>query len=186
MSLKSVNDILGVLAIETQLQEQPLQKLLKCWPDVVGAKVAMQTRPLSIQRDVLRVAASSAAWAQNLTFQRQSLLLKLNKRLSQPLVDIHFSTAEWRRSPLPTVTEPTLSPQSHPSYLGDKSATSLVPSHRENINQVFGDWIKNKQSQSQYLSQCPRCQCPTPSGEIQYWGVCSPCRAKILSGEFRI
>ncbi|MFM7370626.1 MAG: DciA family protein, partial [Sphaerospermopsis kisseleviana] len=68
MSLKSVNDILGILQLEAQWQEQPFSRLLKCWQEVVGVKVAAQTRPLSIQRDVLWVATSSAAWAQNLTF----------------------------------------------------------------------------------------------------------------------
>ncbi|NJL81148.1 MAG: hypothetical protein HC917_24425 [Richelia sp. SM2_1_7] len=38
------------------------------------------------------------AWAQNLTFERQRLLKKLNKILPTPLVDIRFSTARWQRT----------------------------------------------------------------------------------------
>ncbi|NET01213.1 MAG: DUF721 domain-containing protein [Sphaerospermopsis sp. SIO1G2] len=180
MPLKSVNDILDILAIETKPELQPLLKLLKYWPELVGTKIALHTRPLSIQRGILRVATSSAAWSQNLTFQRRSLLLKLNKILPQPLVDIHFSTAEWRRLPLSKDQQQTLSLQEHPSYLGEDILESSVPTDRENINTFFTMWIKKKQEQSQHLSSCPQCKCPTPPGEIQYWGVCYLCRAKSL------
>ncbi|WP_353929928.1 DciA family protein [Okeanomitos corallinicola TIOX110] len=181
MSLKSVNDILGILALETQREQQPFQQLLKYWPEVVGTKVALQTRPLSIQRDVLSVATASAAWAQNLTFQRQSLLLKLNTKLPQPLVNIRFSTAEWKRSPLLIPQEQTLSPQDHPSYLGENMFMSPVKNSRESANIAFENWARMKQERSQYLSLCPQCQCPTPAGELQHWGVCSPCRAKLIN-----
>ena len=96
MSLKSVNDILIILEQQAKWQEQPFQRLLLCWQEVVGPVVATHARPLSIQRDVLRVATSSAAWAQNLTFGRQSLLVKLNAKLPTPLVDIRFSGAGWQ------------------------------------------------------------------------------------------
>ena len=183
MSLKSVNDILGVLEQQAKWQEQPFARLLQCWTEVVGAVVAAHTRPLSIQRDVLRVATSSAAWAQNLTFGRQALLLKLNQKLSTGLVDIRFSTAEWRRLPEVVQQSAAILPQEHPSYLGDVSS----PSHDgtptiENANTAFGNWAKKIQARSHGLPVCPQCQCPTPPGELQRWLVCSFCAAKQLSG----
>ncbi|MBK1988240.1 DUF721 domain-containing protein [Sphaerospermopsis aphanizomenoides BCCUSP55] len=185
MSLKSVNDILGILELEAKWQEQPFQKLLKCWGEVVGDVVAAQTRPLSVQRDVLWVATSSAAWAQNLTFGRKAILLKLNQKLPTPLIDIRFSTAEWKKSPLPGNQPQTLSPQQHPSYLdssdlGQVIAEAEVTATGENAETSFANWSRAIQQRSQNLPLCPQCQCPTPPGELQRWRVCCLCVTKQL------
>ncbi|TAF08171.1 MAG: DUF721 domain-containing protein [Nostocales cyanobacterium] len=185
MSLKSVNNILDILKLEAKWQEQPFQRLLKCWQEVVGAKVAAQTRPLSIQRDVLWVATASAAWAQNLTFGRKTILFKLNQQLNPnlptPLIDIRFSTAEWKHSPLPNDQQPTISPQAHPSYLGESISESEVNPTAENARTAFENWARTRQERSQNLPLCPQCQCPSPPGELQRWGVCSPCAAKFVN-----
>ncbi|WP_413175118.1 DUF721 domain-containing protein [Anabaena azotica] len=183
MSLKSVNDILGILEIEAKWQEQPFQRLLKCWGEIVGAAVAAQTRPLSVQRDILWVATSSAAWAQNLTFGRKAILFKLNQKLPAPLIDIRFSTAEWKRSPLPGNQPQMLSPQQHPSYLGINDLGKIISDTEiqataENAQTIFADWAKAMQERSHNLPICPQCQCPTPPGELQRWSVCSLCAAK--------
>jgi len=181
MSLKSVNDILGVIEKQAKWQEQPLQRLLKCWVEVVGTVVAAHTQPLSIQRDVLWVATSSAAWAQNLSFGRSQLLLKLNEKLPTPLVDIRFSTAGWQHSPLISKEQQTVLPCEHPSYLGDEVSHRDVKPTIKDANSAFGHWAKTMQTRSHGLPLCPQCQCPTPPGELQRWGVCSFCAAKQLS-----
>ncbi len=179
MSLKSVNDILGVLEQQAKWQEQPFQRLLECWAEIVGAVAAAHTRPLSIQRDVLRVATSSAAWAQNMTFRRQNLLLKLSEKLPTPLVDIRFSTAEWRSLPKVVPQQQTILPQEHPSYLGHVSNLhrDVTPTIKS-ASSVFGNWAKTMQKRSHGLPLCPQCQCPTPPGELLRWDVCSFCAAK--------
>ena len=90
MSFKSIDQVLGNIQRSPQWQAQVFPRLLKCWVEVVGTAVAAQTRPLSVQRDVVWVATSSAAWAQNLTFGRKTILMKLNDKLSTSLVDIRF------------------------------------------------------------------------------------------------
>ncbi|MEN9221503.1 MAG: DUF721 domain-containing protein, partial [Thermostichus sp. BF3_bins_97] len=55
-----------------------MQTLRQLWPETVGAVVAAQTHPLSVRRQVLQVATSTPAWAQNLAFQRHLILKKLN------------------------------------------------------------------------------------------------------------
>ncbi|MDZ8051802.1 MAG: DUF721 domain-containing protein [Aulosira sp. ZfuVER01] len=181
MSFKSVTDILGVLEKQAQWQEQPFQRLLQFWAEVVGVVVAKHTRPLSIQRDVLRVATSSAAWAQNLTFGRQTLLLKLNAKLPTPLIDIRFSTAGWQSSPETEKPQITVLPSEHPSYLGTVNhSPSQTTSHTTNPNTAFGHWAKVMQERSHGLPLCPQCQCPTPPGELQRWQICSFCAAKQL------
>lgn len=181
MSLKSINHILNVLEKQAQWQEQPFQRLVHCWEEVVGVVVAAHTRPLSIQRDVLRVATSSAAWAQNMTFGRQKLLLKLNEKLPSPLVDIRFSTAGWQLLLDEDKEQPTVSPREHPSYLGDlNSDRSDVTPKTMNANAAFTDWAKTIQERSHNLPLCPQCHCPTPPGELQRWAVCAICAAKQL------
>jgi predicted nucleic acid-binding Zn ribbon protein len=182
MSFKSVNDILGVLETQGKWQDLPFQRLLKCWAEVVGAVVAAHTQPLSIQRDVLRVATSSAAWAQNLTFERQRLLLKLNQKLSIGLVDLHFSTAQWQRPQKTPKGEQTLSLQEHPSYVGDQiNERSDVAPTIGDANDAFQRWAKTVQVRSRNLPLCPQCHCPTPSGELLRWRVCCVCVTKQSS-----
>jgi predicted nucleic acid-binding Zn ribbon protein len=148
MSLKPINNILSVLETQSKWQEQPFLQLLKSWSEVVGATVAAHTQPLSIQRDVLRVATSSAAWAQNLTFERKRLLTKLNDRLSLSLADIHFSTAGWRRQKDNLSQEEIISLQKHPSYLGRAESTSQVTSPAFDANATFQHWAKKVQERS--------------------------------------
>lgn len=182
MSLKSVNDILGFLELEEKFREQPFQRLLNCWSDVVGTAIAAHTRPLSINRDVLRVATSSAAWAQNLTFERQRLLAKLNAVLPNPLLDIRFSTAEWHTVREIGKQQQLPLPRQHPSYLDQQiSVDRSMKSTPQNANAAFGDWAKAIQARSHSLPLCPQCQTPTPVGELQRWQVCFLCAAKQFS-----
>jgi predicted nucleic acid-binding Zn ribbon protein len=178
MSLESVNNILGILQQQAQWQQHPLQRLLDLWPEVVGKVAAQHTRPLSIQRQVLLVATSSAAWAQNMTFTRTTLLLKLNPKLSDPLVDIRFSTKDWQ--PRPDYLQPkTVTPQEHPSYLGNlNTVPSEIKPTIDSAKTAFAHWAKTLQMRSQNLPLCPQCQSPTPPGELQRWGVCCVCAAK--------
>lgn len=137
---------------------------------------------LSIQRDVLRVATSSAAWAQNLTFGRQSLLVKLNAKLPTPLVDIRFSTNGWQLQPETEYQELEVLPHDHPSYLGDViSSAPKDTAITDCAIAAFENWAKANQVRSHGLPLCPQCQCPTPPGELQRWGVCSFCAAKQFS-----
>lgn len=184
MSFKSLNHILNVLEEQNPWQEQPFQRLLKCWAEAVGAVVATHTRPLSIQRGVLSVATSSAAWAQTLTFERQRILEKLNVKLLSPLVDIRFSTAQWQRPKDSSSTADNQPPnqllREHPSCLVD---APRVPETDEtpnfpNPNAAFQHWAKVMQARSHNLPLCPQCHCPTPPGELQRWAVCSICAAR--------
>ncbi|WP_427160938.1 DciA family protein [Aliinostoc sp. HNIBRCY26] len=179
MSLKPINDILGVLEQQAKWQADPLTLILQSWAEVVGSVAADHSRPLSTQRDVLRVATSSAAWAQNLTFSRQTLLLKLNSKLSMSLVDIRFSTAGWQKPPDLSSPPTNFSPKEHPSYLGDSHHHyTVTQADQQNVNQVFESWAKVTQTRSQGLPLCPQCQCPSPSGELLRWGVCALCSVK--------
>jgi predicted nucleic acid-binding Zn ribbon protein len=187
MSLKSVNDVLNILKAKAVIQEPPVNALLQNWHEIVGDVLALQTRPLSIQRHLLRVATSSAAWAQNLTFERQSLLVKVNQKLATPVTDIHFSTAGWHISPIREKKPELPSPTHHPSYLGESIdiinaiATTTSETSVEKTtttNKAFAAWENAVKVRSRKLPLCPQCQCPTPPGELQRWNVCALCAAK--------
>lgn len=182
MSLKSVNQILDILKTQAQLQEPPLVMLIKCWQEVVGSAYASHTRPVMIQRDVLRVATSSASWAQNLTFDRKRLLLKVNEKLATKLVDIHFSTAAWHM-PEPKPEKKIVSPSEHPSYVdshADSPNVNVNNFHSRRADKAFSNWAERVKARSQNLPLCSDCQCPTPPGELERWGVCALCGAKRL------
>jgi predicted nucleic acid-binding Zn ribbon protein len=182
MSFTSLNHILGALEEQSRWREQPFQLLLKYWPEVVGAAVTAHTRPVSIQRDTLSVATSSAAWAQTLTFERQRILEKLNVYLPSPLVDIRFSTAQWHR-PNHSSRDAGATKglwYEHPSSLVDAPRVTKVSKlpNSNNPKAAFEHWAKVMQVGSHGLPLCPQCHCPTPLGELQRWEICSICAAR--------
>lgn len=178
MSFRSLDHVISALQEQNKWQDQPLQHLLKYWSEAVGAVVAAHTRPFSIQRDVLWVATSSAAWAQNLTFERQRILQKLNPLMPSPLIDIRFSTARWQSPQYPKLTQPKTNLQQHPSFLKDVPRIPDPPVNSNNPNATFQHWAQVMQARSQDLPLCPQCQCPTPLGELQRWTICAICAAK--------
>lgn len=179
--MKSIDHILGLLEKEAKWEEHPLHQLLQLWESVVGSAVASHSRPVAIQRQVLWVATSSAAWAQNLNFSRRSLLLRCNQHLSTPLVDMRFSSASWHNLG-DSDSQSQLTPEQHPSYLGHAPAFNCtVKSTVKNPDTVFRLWADTMQRRSQGLPLCPSCQCATPPGEIQRWQVCCVCASKTFS-----
>lgn len=180
MSLTSLRHELGRLHSQPNWQAQKhLQMVLTQWLEVVGTAVAAQTHPYAIQRGVLYVATSSPIWAQNLAFQRQVIIEKLNARLkTRSLSDIRFSTQHWQ-------SRPSSQRQSeaaerlwieHPSRIQTQAKDSISKSGTiKDPNDVFQRWATTMQARSQHLPHCSACQCPTPTGELQRWGVCAMC-----------
>ncbi|MDX2243480.1 MAG: DUF721 domain-containing protein [Leptolyngbyaceae cyanobacterium bins.302] len=204
MSFKSLHHVLGGLQNQYQRQKRSqLQGVLQCWAEIVGPVVAVQTRPLNIYQGVLKVATSSAVWAQNLVFERQRILEKLNRTPSlqgaEQITDIRFSPARWHEVPLTSFPGEQLQDelwQAHPSlYLGVGSSGTASPPPRHNSAQnsdlqeskrktsedaitAFRQWSVHMKGRSRQLPLCPECRCPTPPGELHRWSVCAICAAK--------
>lgn len=182
MPFNSLNQVLKSLAQQyTSPEQQHLLKIRSCWGEIVGPVVAAQTRPIDLQRRVLRVATASAAWAQNLVFERQRILAKLNGALALQLVDIRFSTAQWqeRSASFPGAQAQADLWGNHPSRLAASAPPSVsADSEPTDPLQVFQTWKQVVRSQMQPLPLCPQCQCPTPPGELDRWQVCGLCAAK--------
>jgi predicted nucleic acid-binding Zn ribbon protein len=180
MSLRSVEEILKFVTQQPNWETyRQYCHLVECWRSLVSPQVLQHTRPLAISRQVLWVATSSAAWAQNMALQRYSLLNRLNPMLAEPLADIRFSSALWHNIP-PNPSDGTKavpSGQPHPSDLpsnwlaDEKDALS----NDDRSGTSFDRWVEKIRLRAQNLPSCPRCQAPTPPGELQRWNCCALC-----------
>ncbi len=73
----------------------PIQRVILCWPDVVGEVIARSTRPLETEGKTLVVEVRDAVWRDQLSrFYKARILRKLNARLGGSIIqDIRFRVA---------------------------------------------------------------------------------------------
>jgi predicted nucleic acid-binding Zn ribbon protein len=195
MSLKSLPQLLNSISNQESWRgRRQFQTLLVCWSELVGPAVAAQTRPTSLQRQVLQVATSSSAWAQNLAFERHTILKKVNARLALDLTDIRFSTGHWQSHWSPNHqglqqignsvendSEVAILWRDHPSrvpHLASPRRSGAPPDLPHDPQAAFLRWARSVRVQAQHLPLCPTCQSPTPEGELNRWSVCAHCAAK--------
>lgn len=198
MALHSLQHLMrGLKHQQTFKSHQRFERLLSLWPSIVGEVVASKTEPLALQQDVLKVGVCNAVWAQNLAYERQRILDKLNERSPDlALTDIRFSTTQWhskKRQGSSLVngdaneSEEMLEVwRSHPSRIDEycsieknshtaySSPLSGVPGSPED---AFQQWAERIRRRSQCLQLCPQCRCPTPKGELERWRMCGLCAA---------
>lgn len=159
------------------------QKLLQSWAEIVGPVVAAQTYPVALHRGTLRVATSSSAWAQSLTFERYRILTKLNTTLALALVDIRFIPGQDLRSltlPSPLTESGAHLGLHHPSRVPGVAARPLLSASLD-PQTAFQRWATHIQQRGRSLPLCSQCHCPTPPGELKRWSVCALCAAKQWS-----
>ncbi|MCT7948783.1 DUF721 domain-containing protein [Ancylothrix sp. C2] len=182
MSFESIDGVVRFLARQPHLQPSgEFEAVLRCWPQVIGEAALAHTRPLEIERSVLKVATSSPVWANQLLFKRRSILLQLNDLLGLSLLDIRFSAGSWHRSKQPVFESPNQLTlwQEHPCRVEPKPCDPLPPA--QDARTAFLRWAELVRSRSEGLPVCEGCGCFAPSGELQRWGVCAVCAAKTWS-----
>ncbi len=163
-----------------------IEQIKTLWSSTVGDIVAAHTKPLRIQRQILQVATSTPTWAQNLSFQRQLILSKLNPNLAQPIKDIRFLPGEWYRSH-PTADHPsasfdcmdpsasTVNPSSDQgAWVGSTRLARTLNSPETPID-AFERWAERVKQSQKHLAPCPICGCPTPATELKRWSRCGHC-----------
>ena len=86
-------------ALERTLRDNELKEPLRprtaaaIWADVVGPEIAAATTAETVRSGVLFVRVKSNVWSNELTFYKQDIVTRLNKRLGgKSIVDIHFKT----------------------------------------------------------------------------------------------
>ncbi|GIV07561.1 MAG: hypothetical protein KatS3mg017_0763 [Fimbriimonadales bacterium] len=123
--LQSVGDALQRLMRQLGLEHQfRTYDALAHWSDIVGKQVAQVARPLRLDADTLWIAVKSHAWAQELNFQKGTILKRLNERVGEErFKELRFTVratlpagvvpkapedADTQRLPEPTLSETEL------------------------------------------------------------------------------
>ncbi|NEP17950.1 MAG: DUF721 domain-containing protein [Leptolyngbya sp. SIO4C1] len=181
MSLEGLNGLIQGLEAQASWQaRRQFRLVVMYWPKAVGYAVAQQTRPVSLQRQVLQVAVSSAAWAQTLAFERRRILQKLNARIQPALKDIRFSPGQWTAGAAPRRLADLSELSHHPSYIGPDAVAPVDEEAARSQTPIaaFQRWAQLVQAQHRRQSVCPQCGCACPSGEMARWQCCALCVAK--------
>lgn len=152
-----------------------LRHILAVWSTCVGPAVAQHSQPKHLHQGVLQVAVSSAAWAQNLTFERLQILKKLRQHLPAHIQvqELRFNTVRWQL-PRPASAGPSVHPLAdHPSWVG--TPLSLKRTEQDSAEAVFQHWAAGVRSQFADQATCPECGLPCPRQELNRWSVCAIC-----------
>jgi predicted nucleic acid-binding Zn ribbon protein len=191
----------SVEQILTQLESQPgwekfreHRQLLQCWERVVNQQIAQYTRPLYINRQILYVATSSAARAQELSFQRYTLLKRLNQQLTTEIKDLHFSSSQWHQKTYLQETQAlftisdrhkTIIPRDLDAALKlDHQETTTSLSAQERAKNAAQRWLRTIEQRSKDTLACPRCNSLVSQAELSRWNLCHHCVAQKWSEEY--
>jgi len=179
IAMQSIQALMKTLERSPQWQANAsLRRVLARWPQLVGEAVAQHSRPTKIQRRVLLVSVSSAAWSQTLTFERSRILQKLHESLPETqsaIHDLRFAAGDWHQAGRRSQPSDSPSISQHPSWVAWPQQLDVRPS--QSATSAFQQWAERRQAQLASQSQCPRCQSPCPTQEITRWGVCAVCIA---------
>lgn len=100
--IHAVGDLIGgILRGWERRAGGPIQRIILCWPDVVGDVIARSTRPLETEGKTLVVEVRDAVWRDQLSrFYKVRILRKLNSQLGGSVIrDIRFrvgrDAAQW-------------------------------------------------------------------------------------------
>lgn len=166
-----------------QVRSQPNWKSLRqldalrdLWPQVVGEAVAAQTFPVKLQRQVLHVAVSTPAWGQNLSYQRQLILKKLNPYVDTPIRDIRFAPNAWqhaRQTQRDRAIPAGINAALHTAY---PPQTQPVKPPPDNAAEAFQRWAERVKQAQKDFPRCPSCFRHAPTAELDLWYVCGHCR----------
>jgi len=177
--MQSIQTLMNTLERSPQWQANAsLRRVLALWPQLVGEAVAQHSRPTKIQRRVLQVAVSSAAWSQTLTFERSRILQKLHESLPETqstIADLRFAAGNWHQEGRRSQPHDSALINQHPSWAAWPQRSPVRPA--QSAMSAFQQWAERKQAQLASQSQCPRCQSPCPTQEVARWGVCAVCIA---------
>lgn len=164
------------------------------WQKIASRKIAQNTQPKFISRQILWIATSSSVWAQELSLQRYSILKKLNPKLTFTLTDIKFSPADWNKLSQDYGSEPIGKKETKIKQLKSTNkdlnqAKELENNHITNDPAVaLQEWLEKIQlkanSPTLPHSLCPQCNSLTPLQELERWQVCCHCISNKWLAEY--
>jgi hypothetical protein len=175
---QSLGSVLNTLIDRGAFQRQhQLLRALDHWQNIVGADVATHAQPLELRDKTLFVAVSSPTWAQQLAFQRRTLLNRLKALLGDNVLnDIRFQTTGWAERNL----KRTANPEKKTKKISRKTSTRQPPALPEartldeRLERVkkLAHWSMNQ------WPCCPRCGLAAPASELERHGYCIHCFLK--------
>ncbi|MEW6059622.1 MAG: DUF721 domain-containing protein [Actinomycetota bacterium] len=88
----------GLLREQPFARGLPVGRLAASWADVVGVRLASESAPVSFDRGVLVVAASSGAWGAQVRFLAEEVRKRANAALgSEEVTSVHVVVREEPR-----------------------------------------------------------------------------------------
>ena len=82
-----------------------LGRLGRAWPSVVGERLSVECEPASLERGVLVVRVSSAAWATHVKFLSKEIRVRANEALGRAPDDQGIREVRVVLAPAPTLPE---------------------------------------------------------------------------------
>ncbi|MGD1901563.1 MAG: DciA family protein [Geitlerinemataceae cyanobacterium] len=186
--------------------QQQLDAIVAIWCETFGASLADRARPIQYERGILTIAVRQSIWAQQLAAQTHPLLEQLCPHLPPEIAiaSLRFRVAPHRLGPSAPQTEarepgphpsrwpnpdapPKKQPNSQPKNQPDnqqKKPASLAPRQppappeTNSLDRLTERWSRRLDRPDS--RPCPRCQCPTPPGELDRWSMCAPCAIALF------
>jgi len=90
--MQSLKQVLNVYLHKAGLAKGVAQNTaIHIWEETVGGKVSENTTPETVEHGVLTVKTSTPAWRQELQFQKEEIIEKLNNNIGKKAIkDIKF------------------------------------------------------------------------------------------------
>jgi len=84
-----IPQVLKNLGLDKKIEEL---RVIDCWEEIVGERIARVTKAKEVRDGVLFVEVSTGAWLQELSFRRKQIVALIRKKFkSAGIKDIHFS-----------------------------------------------------------------------------------------------
>lgn len=90
--MQSLKQVLNIYLHKTGLAKGVAQNTaISLWPEIVGTAVAENTQAESVEHGVLKIKTSTPTWRQELQFQKNEIISKLNEQIGKNTIkDIKF------------------------------------------------------------------------------------------------
>jgi len=80
---EAINKLLKRTGLDKGVKQQ---RVLMMWEEIVGEKVAENTKPLKIERGNLYIEVTNDSWRYNLNFYSGEIIKKLNEAMGSEIV----------------------------------------------------------------------------------------------------
>jgi hypothetical protein len=171
--MKSLHDSLKGWSPVAGAPADPVLALGSRWPDLVGASVAANSRPLKIERGVLTVVTRSSAWSQQLSFLAERILTSIAATVPGAGVERLTFKVGRLAPPRARPAGATGSPDRPGRFEPFEPAADTAAAVARFRARVEAFW---RAKRAAGWNSCPRCGVPLAPGSASHCGVCADAR----------